>query len=38
MCKDQGTIKNRQANMKMGNIEPLEMKIKSLKLKIQWMH
>lgn len=37
MCKDEDTIKTRQAHMKMSHIELLEMKIKLLRLKIQWM-
>ena len=32
VCKDQETIKNRQANVKMGNTELLEMKVELLKL------
>lgn len=34
-CKDEETIKNKQADMKMSNTELSEMKIKLLKLKIQ---
>lgn len=37
MCKDEETIKNRQAHMKTSYTELLEMKIKLLRLKIQWM-